>query len=80
MTAVSRLNGWAELQARQLLARRVRLVKPMNGLPPGIMGTVTRAELIHDQWVVFIEWHQPVAEPYEDAFDQLEWERYLDFW
>ena len=80
MTTLSTTTGWAEEQAQQLVGQRIRLNKPMTGLQPGLMGTVTRAELIDHQWIVFVEWHLAVAEPYEDPFDQSEWERYLDFW
>lgn len=80
MTIVATLKGWTEIQAQQLVGERVRLVKPMSGLQAGLMGTVTRAELIGHQWVVLIEWHLPVAEPYEDPFDQSEWDHYLEFW
>jgi hypothetical protein len=73
-------DGWTEEQAQQLVGRRVRLIKPMSGLQPGLMGTVTRVELIDHQWVAFVEWHLAVGEPYEDPFDRSEWDRYLDFW
>lgn len=73
-------TSWSEDEAQQLIGQRVRLLKPMNGLQPGLMGTVTRAELIDDQWIVFVEWHLPSSDPYEDPFDCMEWERYLDFW
>ena len=80
MNTPSTRNGWAEEQVQQLIGQRIRLLKPMNGLQPGLMGTVTRAELIGHEWVVFVEWHLAAGEPYEDPFDRMEWERYLDLW
>ena len=80
MIKATTTTSWSEDQAHQLVGQRVRLIRPMNGLRPGLMGTATRAELIDHQWVVFVEWHLAFGEPYEDPFDCLEWERYLDFW
>ncbi|MDH3661404.1 MAG: hypothetical protein OEU92_15480 [Alphaproteobacteria bacterium] len=77
---VATTTSWNEQEAQKLVGQRVRLIKPMTGLQPGLMGTVTRAELIDHQWVVFVEWHLAIGEPYEDPFDRAEWHGYLDLW
>lgn len=72
------MTGWTEDQAQALISRLVRLKRPMSGLQQGIGGTVTRAELIDLQWVVFIEWHTRRPELFEDPFDRDEWDGYIE--